>query len=277
MRELIQQIFKAYGFGEKWQDDSIEFYAAESEDKTSFFLIDYIEATGEGITDVEMLTMLKQLEKDYIDENTNGKDVKRKIQELFVNDNASIAAQIDKNTSAIYPIKLESLNNLDKYRNLIYSVEESPHYFRRFVLPYTDKQVDELKIIISDYPEKNIVNILSEIANQEEAYYELAGHRNLDNAYELVIRLFSKIPFLQYNFVAQQKPMAVEKRIESEMDASFSNTFFCRSVFPFSIASLNLVILLEKTNSIASKNVVFPNPFGPVRIIGFFVSSKTNS
>ena len=65
MRELIQQIFKAYGFGEKWQDDSIEFYAAESEDKTSFFLIDYIEATGAGITDVEMLTMLKQLEKDY--------------------------------------------------------------------------------------------------------------------------------------------------------------------------------------------------------------------
>lgn len=96
MRELIQQIFKAYGFGEKWQDDSIEFYAAESEDKTSFFLIDYIEATCEGITDVEMLTMLKQLEKDYIDENTNGKGVKRKIQELFVNDNASIAAQIDK-------------------------------------------------------------------------------------------------------------------------------------------------------------------------------------
>ena len=219
MRELIQQIFKAYGFGKKWQDDSIEFYSAESEEKTSFFLIDYIEATDEGITDFEMLTMLKRLEKDYIDESTNGKGVKRKVQELFVNDNASIAAQIDKNTSAIFPIKLESLNNLDKYRNLIYSVEESPHYFRRFVLPYTDKQVDELKKIISDYPEKKIVNVLSEIANQEDAYYELAAHRNLDNAYELVIRLFSKIPFLQYNFVAQQKPMSVEKRIESEMDA----------------------------------------------------------
>lgn len=218
MRELILQIFKTYGFDEKWQDDGIEFYAAESEDKTSFFLIDYIEATGGDITDAAMLTMLKRLEKDYIDENTDGKGVKRIIQELFVDD-SSIAAQIDKNTSAIYPIKLESLNNLDKYRNLIYSVEESPYYFRRFVLPYTDKQVDELKNIISDYPEKNIVNVLSEIANQEDEYYELAGHRNLDNAYELVIRLFSKIPFLQYDFVAQQKPMAVEKRIESEMDS----------------------------------------------------------
>ena len=86
-------------------------------------------------------------------------------------------------------------------------------------MPYTEKQVFELKKIILDYPEKNIVNVLSEIANQEDAYYELAGHRNLDNAYELVIRLFSKIPFLQYNFVAQQKPMAVEKWIKSKMDA----------------------------------------------------------
>ena len=75
------------------------------------------------------------------------------------------------------------------------------------------------------------MNILSEIANQEEAYYELAGHRNLDNAYELVIRLFSKIPFLQYNFVAQQKPMAVEKRIETEMDAKLLkyHTLICNS------------------------------------------------
>jgi hypothetical protein len=45
----------------------------------------------------------------------------------------------------------------------------------------------------------------------------LAGHKNLDNAYELVIRLFSKIPFLQYNFVADQKPMSVEQRIENEI------------------------------------------------------------
>ena len=42
----------------------------------------------------------------------------------------------------------------------------------------------------------------------------------MDNAYELVIRLFSKIPFLQYNFVAQEKPIAVEKQIESKIDSS---------------------------------------------------------
>lgn len=216
MRELIKQIFTEYGFEEKWNDNRIEFYSAKSKDKTSFFLINYIEATDEGINETSLLTMLRQLEKDYIEENANGKGVKRKIQELFADD-ASIAAQIDKNTSAIYPIKLETLDFLDKYRNLIYSVEESPHYFRRFILPYTETQVNSLKSIISDYQDKNIVSVLNEIANQEDAYYDLAGHRNLDNAYELVIRLFSKIPFLQYSFAAEQKPMAVEKQIESKM------------------------------------------------------------
>ena len=219
MRELIQKIFTAYRFDEKWQDDNIEFYFSATEEKTSFFLIDYIEATGEDVTEARMLTMLKRLEKDYIDENIDKKGIKRIVQELFVDDNARIAAQIDKNTSAIYLIKLESLNKLDRFRNLIYSVEESPHYFRRFILPYTDNQVGKLKRIISDYPEKNIVYVLSEIANQEDAYYDLAAHRNLDNAYELVIRLFSKIPFLQYNFVAEQKPMTVEKQIELNMNS----------------------------------------------------------
>lgn len=226
MRELIQQIFTAYGFKEKWYDYDKDFYSSEDSNKTSFFLVDYIEAIGE-ISDSTLFNMLKKLEEDYIDKDVTKKDsingktvekgIKKKIQELF-RDNVSIAAQIDKNTSAIYTIKLETLSNLDRYRNIIYSVEESPYYFRRFILPYTENQVNELKRIISDYPDKNIVNVLSEIANQEEAYYDLAGHKNLDNAYELVIRLFSKIPFLQYNFVAEQKPMSVEQRVSSKMN-----------------------------------------------------------
>ena len=111
MRELIQQIFKAYEFDGKYINDNIKFYFPELEEKTSFFLVDYIEATSESITDVNMMTMLKKLEKDYINyENTNEEGIKRKMQMLIANDNTNIAAQIDKNTSAIYPIKLDSLN-----------------------------------------------------------------------------------------------------------------------------------------------------------------------
>ena len=60
MRELIQQIFTTYGFNEKWRDDDIEFYATSAEDKTSFFLIDYIDASNEGITSTSLLTTMQQ-------------------------------------------------------------------------------------------------------------------------------------------------------------------------------------------------------------------------
>ena len=59
--------------------------------------------------------------------------------------------------------------------------------------------------------------------------------------------------------------------------ALFSKIFFNRLVFLFSIFVSNLVIFLEKTNSNASKKVVFPNPLGPVKITGVFSSSNENS
>lgn len=125
MNEILRLIFEAYAVEKRWTDNDIDFYSAEDSDKTSFFLIDYVDVTGETISDTDLLKRLKKLERDYIDETVDGKGVKKKITELF-GDKVSIAAQIDKNTSAIYPIKLDSLNNLDTYRNLIYSVEESP-------------------------------------------------------------------------------------------------------------------------------------------------------
>ena len=59
---------------------------------------------------------------------------------------------------------------------------------------------------------------MSDLANDEDAYFDLAEHKSINSVYELVIRLFSKIPFLQYNFKAEQKPMSIEKRIENSLD-----------------------------------------------------------
>ena len=86
--------------------------------------------------------MLKQLEKDYINENTNGKGLKNKIKELFI-DNARVAAQIDKNTSAVawYNksfVKHQISNIYSKggsdFRKIVYGIEmnvffcKSSHY-----------------------------------------------------------------------------------------------------------------------------------------------------
>ena len=85
-------------------------------------------------------------------------------------------------------------------------------------MPYTEKQTNDLKTIISDNKRKKIRDILSDLANDEDAYFDLAEHKSINSVYELVIRMFSKIPFLQYNFKAEQKPMSVEKKIENSLD-----------------------------------------------------------
>lgn len=215
MNELIQMVFDDYGYVKRWDCENTVFYMNENKDIANYFLVNYIDATAESENEESILEKLKALENDYIDEIPE-KNIRKKILELFEND--SLAAQLDKNISAIYPIKLRNINELDNYKNLIYYVEESPYFFRRFVLPYTDKQVDGLKAIISDNKQKTIKDVLSDLANDEDAYFDLAEHKSIDSVYELVIRLFSKIPFLQYNFKAEQKPMSIEKRIENSLD-----------------------------------------------------------
>lgn len=215
MNELIQMIFDNYGYIKKWDNENTVFYINENKDIANYFLVNYIDATSESESGDSILEKLKALENNYIDE-IEEKNIRKRILGVFEND--SLAAQLDKNISAIFPIKLKNIGDLDNYKNLIYYVEESPYFFRRFVLPYTDKQSDELKAIISDNKEKTIRDVLSDLANDEDAYFELAEHKSSNSVYELVIRLFSKIPFLQYNFKAEQKPMSIEKRIENSLN-----------------------------------------------------------
>ena len=100
---------------------------------------------------------------------------------------------------------------------MIYSIEESPNYFKRYILPYTEKQVVGLKNVLSDYSDKNIVEILSELADVEENYYSLMNGTNYNSVYELVIRLFSKIPFLQYKFKATSDDISLEKMVKDAL------------------------------------------------------------
>ena len=85
------------------------------------------------------------------------------------------------------------------------------------MLPSTEKQVVGLKNVLSDYSDKNIVEILSELADVEENYYSLMNGTNYNSVYELVIRLFSKIPFLQYKFKATSDDISLEKMVKDAL------------------------------------------------------------
>jgi len=215
MIDILDSCLKQYhyAFDEKIQYDNIKFYKNDDRNIASYFLINSVDCAGFETDGDKMKSALEKLEIEY---STNGEYIEKlplkiAIQNSFGNNKE--ASQIDKNTSAIYLIKFNNMENLNLHRNLVYAIEESPNYFKRYILPYTEKQADGLRNILNDHHLRKINEVLSEIANDEDEYYKLMEGKNIGSVYELVIRLFSKIPFLQYQFSASTMPKPIEEDI----------------------------------------------------------------
>lgn len=216
MNKIMINLFNEYNFIKIWEDDNRMFFTNTNKNVVSYFILNFIDCSNIFADENYLRDELSKLEKEYIDGTNEGKGIKYSIIDSF--ENKQEVAQIDKNTSAIYLVKFSEVNMLDKYRNLIYSIEESPDYFKRYILPYTEKQVVGLNNVLSDYKDKNIVDILTDLADEEENYYSLMNAKNSNSVYELVIRLFSKIPFLQYRFKAQSDEISLEKMVVEVLD-----------------------------------------------------------
>lgn len=216
MNEIMIKLFEQYNFVKTWEENSRMFFANSDKSVVSYFILNFIDCTN-ILNDDELIRVeLGRLEEEYVDGENNKKGIKYSIMNSF--ENVQEVSQIDKNTSAIYLVKFAEVNMLAKYRNLIYSIEESPNYFKRYILPYTEKQVIGLKKVLSDYSDKNIVEILSDLADVEDNYYSLMNGTNYNSVYELVIRLFSKIPFLQYKFKAASDDISLGKMVKDALD-----------------------------------------------------------
>lgn len=215
MIEIIDLCLKHYQYicDENIQYDNLKFYKKTDKRIASYFIICNIDCTNFETDSVQMKSALYELENNYSGHyiNSERESIKVGIQNSF--DNNQEASQIDKNTSAIYLVRFNDIRNLDLNRNLVYAIEESPNYFKRYILPYTNTQVNGLRQIIDDNSSRHIDEVLSEIANDEDEYYKLMEGRNVGSVYELVIRLFSKVPFLQYQFSAGAMPQPVEEEI----------------------------------------------------------------
>ena len=213
MKDIMIDLFREYNFIKTWEGSDKIFFVNADKKIVSYFILNFIDCTN--ISDDEGLIRkeLSKLEEEYVD---SGQGIKYSIISSFKNKQE--VSQIDKNTSAIYVVKFSEMNMLSKYRNLIYSIEESPNYFKRYILPYTANQVNGLKDVLINYKNKNIVEILSQLADEEENYYSLMNGTNDNSVYELVIRLFSKIPFLQYQFKATSDDISLKKIVEDSLD-----------------------------------------------------------
>lgn len=211
MNDIMIKLFEQYKFIKTWEENNKMFFVNADKSIVSYFILNFIDCTNIADDEAIIRKELSKLEEEYVDGENDKKGIKYSVISSF--EGKQEVSQVDKNTSAIYLVKFSEVNMLAKYRNIIYSIEESPDYFKRYILPYTEKQVVGLKNILADYSDKNIVEILSELADVEENYYSLMNGTNNNSVYELVIRIFSKIPFLQYKFKATSDDISLEKMV----------------------------------------------------------------
>ncbi len=223
MKSIIDIILDHSEYEKKCLDiPAISFYKKTNPNIANYIIIYDVDCSSYENDEHKIKESLDELEAMYsLDKNVDGESLKVKIQSLF--DNNQEASQIDKNTSAIYLLKFNDSERFNSMRNLIYTIEESSNYFKRYILAYTDKQVQMLNDKISDYEEKNIEQILSDIADNKDEYYKLMNGMNSGSLYELVIRLFSKIPFLKYDFKVNSMPISIEADIDNRMPNALKN------------------------------------------------------
>jgi hypothetical protein len=219
MIDIIYKCFKQYGYSlvESIKYDDTKFFKKSDTKVASYFLVKSIDCASFETDEKEMKAALEKLENDYVgnDEENDIKSMKQLIMDSF--DSTQDASQIDKNTSAIYLLKFDNIENFKKHRNLIYAIEESPNYFLRYVLPYTQRQIDGMDERLNANADKPLNEVLSDITNDSNEYYNLMDGNNAGSVYELAVRMFSKVPFLQYNFQAIAAPKSIEEDISDNI------------------------------------------------------------
>jgi hypothetical protein len=143
--------------------------------------------------------------------------IKEKIEEylLKIVKNQQIFVGVEKNLSLLLLIEVDSLENSREIAALIYDIEEDPYDFKKFVLTYTKHQVELLKSYIGT-SEGNVISCLNDILNNPTTFSKFKNHEDSEEVliYDLVSKLFIKIPFLNLDNNQQAITNLYEKIVE---------------------------------------------------------------
>lgn len=97
--------------------------------------------------------------------------------------------------------------------DIISQIEEDPYVFKKNVLIYSKKQMEELNGLIgNDFTVDNLNKLLNKASN-----FEKMKRGDQDSGYALLCRLFVKLPFLVYKKDTETTLHSLPEQIESEL------------------------------------------------------------
>lgn len=133
----------------------------------------------------------------------------------------NVGSDYKKNTSLIILVKVDSVFDEYKLSNKIYDIEESPYFFKRYVILYTEQQ----KKLIENISVTQYLNILSDKEKFRIYKKNKKGEENFNNKlksdvliYDIISKFYIKIPFLVYNFDENEKLPILAERINKVLD-----------------------------------------------------------
>lgn len=188
--DLVKRILEEYEYKKIESVDEVSFYARENEDY--FIVANYQREDLINYVDSEVT------KKSY--------DLITKYKDTY--------QDLSKNTSLFVCVQVEDYGTfINQHRNEIYSVEEDPYIFRKYVILYTQASHESL---IS----KTTTEILTSAQNIDEFNtYENTLTRYSNSDYFLALQLLIKIPFLELS-----KDSIELKDINTRLDGVLSSS-----------------------------------------------------
>lgn len=209
MINILKNIFtnKGYGVQDAFQDmNQVGFIGStiKPDRRDYYFLLDVSIST---IKDNSIDNIIDEMIKKYWNIN--------------LLKNYGVESDYKKNTSLLLLVKVDSVSDEYSLSNKIYDIEESPYFFKRYVILYTDEQRDLIKDInINDY-----LDVLSDKENfriyKKNRKGEETINKKLDDdvlLYDIISKLYIKIPFFVYDFNENDKLPILAERINEALD-----------------------------------------------------------
>lgn len=130
---------------------------------------------------------------------------------------------MDKNTSLIILLEFDDfkymLNN-SILNKCIFDMEENKYNFKKYVITYSKNQLKELQAV--DKLEGSLLENINEIIYSREYFTDFKLNPTEDSIYNLISKLYIKLPFLKLNSKEEQISSLKEK-IEIELGLDGQN------------------------------------------------------
>jgi len=180
MNKLIKKIFIESGHSEEQLENEFLYFSLQ--DLAYFFVIDFDQTEFDKIQnrlDIDAHEKYNRLKQNY---------------EKLVSE--GVSNTVEKNSSLIVLVKVDSLSALEKYQQQILLFEEDEYFFKKYVILYSDESIKDM------IDKDNLISILQTKVKDETKFdsYANGGFQDELEEYLLILQLYIKLPFLKLSY-----------------------------------------------------------------------------